>query len=61
MVQHVYRADRFSLRCASVIRMLDTLKWPTFESQCNVAKILMFYKIINEHECVEFHDHYFVP
>jgi len=55
------RAARFVLnnysRFASVTRMLDILKWPTLENRRNTAKIIMFYKILHGHVCVEFHNY----
>ena len=37
--------------------MLDTLKWPTLENRQNAANLIMFYKVLNGHVCVEFHNY----
>ena len=58
------RAARFVCndysRHASVTAMLDMLNWSSLEHRRKEAKCIMFYKIINNLVCVNFH-HYLQP
>ena len=58
------RAARFVCnnysRHASVTAMLDMLNWSSLEHRRKEAKCIMFYKIINNLVCVDFH-HYLQP
>ena len=47
-------------RHASVTAMLDMLNWSSLEHRRKEAKCIMFYKIINNLVCVDFH-HYLQP
>ena len=63
MVQR--RSARFALnkkdRYASVTKMMESLGWPSLQSRRTNAKLIMFYKIINDIVDVDIDDNILVP